>query len=236
METNTIDNLPLTREGAPILYDADAPQRIPAHFAVDGEEYSIVLVAAPVLDTHLMSYAKQCTRADDELDTTATLDAAVWLFDAVITDVEGIGEEGEEKPGDWRDFFSPQEKAAVVNNAILACYPVEPPTEKTDKRLSWKMQTRVAKTTLRAFFDGREIETTHVLRKADAKTLSEFATIMGRVFTPKSGGDARMGELAALYDRLHESHEGYAGRVPLHHKSAALIGHLARQSMALRKN
>ena len=38
MQTNTIDNLPLTREGAPILYDADDPQRIPAHFAVHGEE------------------------------------------------------------------------------------------------------------------------------------------------------------------------------------------------------
>ena len=227
-------------EAAPTEYDADVEQRIPAHIELDGEKYRITLISSPVSDFHLRAYAKKCAdvRGDGSDDSgigaqaKANFEAATVLFNSVISDVRDFADE--EKPDNWRDFFSASEKLNVVNNAILACYPVEVPV--AQGKPSWKMESLRATTILRVLFDGFWIETRHTLRKGDAKALSEFNKIMLRENTAQSGGDARMNELARLYDQLHLAHEGYKGRVPIHHKSAALIGHLNKQVRVLGKN
>ena len=85
---------------------------------------------------------------------------------------------------------------------------------------------------LRCAFNGGVVDTAHVLRKADAETYVQYA----RGVLEQGGELEQLNTLAAAYDKLHVSHEGYKGRVPIHHKSAAVRVHLERAVRVTRKN
>jgi hypothetical protein len=227
----------------PTLFDSTAQQRIPTMLMVADEEYPVTLVLNPVDSVVIAAYSKKCAEAsataDDEDDLAARLrasiSATVALFDTVAVALEDVGEEGEEPPSDWREYFSPQEKNSIVEEAIFNHRYVEPVRAKKGKRPRWGADLR--NSTTRVFFPwgGRMVETHHTLRKADAEVYSEYMTLMSRTMSVR-GVDAHISTLADWYDTHWVGHTGYKGDVPKHHKAAVFVLHMTRQKAAVRKN
>ena len=73
---------------------------------------------------------------------------------------------------------------------------------------------------------------THVLRMPTAKEMQDHERASTSVVAARRSVETRafLEPSGALYDKLHVSHDGYAGAVPIVHKSAAVsevIGYLA---------
>ena len=227
---------------APVLFDADAPQRIPYENPAWGG--SVVCVAAPARDHFFRDYAKRCADlavaavGDDVLAArvAANIKAVEQLFDEQVTGLEGYEDDGEPLPADWRSIFSPQDKASVVVGGLFGVRVVESPPIKKGGKLSLKSILHNTTVRMVAFFDGREVEVSHSLKRADADTYGEFMSLNVGVYSVVRGGDEHMPALAALYDKHHAGHTGYAGRVPLSHKAIAFVAHMQRQGRVLTKN
>jgi hypothetical protein len=240
------DDVPLVQSAAPPTeYDATARQRIGAQIGTAGGTFPVTLIFDPQAGPHstfdrtLKEYVRRLSAvpatdtADEEAEARALaqLDAAAWLFDTLMVDVEGIGAEEEAKPADWKTFFTPQEKNGVVMNAILFGVPLEDRAA-SGARVSWAALA-VSATKLRVLFDGHNLDTRHGLKKGDTPTMREF----GQQLEKMQRGESVMFELAALYDRLKVSAKPYKdGIVPVHHKAFALLGHLSTQLRVTRKN
>ncbi|HLL74803.1 MAG TPA: hypothetical protein VK421_06020 [Pyrinomonadaceae bacterium] len=232
---------------APAEYDATERQRIPAILATEDGAVSVTLVFEPCakgksFDHHLREYVRRLSQVrETETDEGAVLAreeaqlaAAEWLFDAVVTDIEGLGDE-DEKPDDWKMLIGAHEKRNCVDSAILYTQTLE--DEKAGGKVSWK-SLGLAGTRLRCLSNGREVVTRHTLKKADAKVANEFLALFAKV---ASGGtlkqDVLIFDLAALYDRLKIGARGYRGGVvPAHHKAPVVTAHVTRQLRAVRKN
>jgi hypothetical protein len=231
---------------SPDVYDSEARQRIPVTLLLEGEAFDVTLVCEPVSDAALVNYAAMCEQAnavesagDEDISAaqlSGTINTAASLFNALMSDIEGVGEEGEEKPTDWRDIFGPREKATVIDRAIFGIEQIAPPPARKGARPKWGPSLRSVVTRLRVPFSGRMIDVSHTLRKADAKQLGEFSALYGRTLGMSRGGDAIMERLAVFYDWLHIAHAGYRGPVPMHHRAVALVAHLTRQGATVRKN
>jgi hypothetical protein len=65
---------------------------------------------------------------------------------------------------------------------------------------------------------------THVLRMPTAKEMQDHERASTTVVAARRSVETRafLEPSGALYDKLHVSHEGYAGAVPIVHKSAAV--------------
>lgn len=235
------ENAEESAEGSPTLYDADARQHVPLTIQLGDERFDVVLITGPHADSHFRHYAELCGRASDQNDAArnysaafgAGLEATGWLFDTLAEDIEGIGEEGEERPEDWKSIFGASDKLAVIDGAVFALTPL--PAGIAGKRASWRQDLHNLTTRFEAVFDGHRVTVSHTLRKADSATYRDY---MGLVASARGarGLDGLTVKLAAHYDALHVSHEGYQGRVPLHHKAIVLNEHLSRQGGTLRKN
>lgn len=240
------DARPAATLPAPVLFDADARQLVPVQLELDGSTYELALTLAPATDKVLAAYARRCAEAsaegeEDSRETFgarvgAALDATVTLFDRLAEGLDGVGEEGEEAPEGWRDIFGATDKSAVIDAAVFGVTPVEPAAAPKGARPAWGAALNNATVRMKVYFSGREVDVSHTLKKADAKAYGSYVTLMQNVFAHARGADAHMLKLAAGYDALHVSHEGYAGRVPVHHKAAAYVTHMSRQGRALRKN
>ena len=73
---------------------------------------------------------------------------------------------------------------------------------------------------------------THVLRMPTAKEMQDHERASTSVIAARRSVETRafLEPSGALYDKVHVSHDGYAGAVPIVHKSAAVsevIGYLA---------
>jgi len=236
-----------TRE-APAVYDAEARQLIPVTLLLDDGRYNLALVCEPVTDAVMLQYSRMCEEAgavesdEEEEDGSAQLSgyakALEWLFTALMSDLEGIGEDGEERPDDWREIFGPLEKQEIIDKAVFKLEPVEPPAKKKKRRPVWGSHLRAVVNRFRVPFNGGTVEVSHTLRKADAKQMGEFAALHTRTLVAirSRAGDANLQKYAEGYDALHVSHEGYKGAVPMHHKAVAYIAHMTRQGAAVRKN
>jgi hypothetical protein len=221
-------------------YDAGAIQHIPAVVTLEGGRANVTLIYDPnaqekTFDQHLDEYEmragiKTDDLPDDEVDAAvaqALLEAQCWLFDTVITDIEGIGAEGEERPVEWRSIaFSPERKKAVVEQAILYTLPMQ--AKAVAARPSWSSNFARSTTRLLCHFNGRELETFHTMKPADSKTLDEFRALWAK------GGTGL--QVASLYETLEGKGSGYKGGIiPRHHKASAVIGHCALQGRVIGK-
>lgn len=140
-------------EGAPAadagaeVYDSEARQRIPVTLLLDDGRYDVALVCEPASDAVLLRYASLCEAAaaaetanDDEEEEAGTrlftgLSRAVnWLFKTLMSDVEGVGDEGEPKPADWREIFGAREREEIIDRAVFGAEFVEPPAPKKGAR------------------------------------------------------------------------------------------------------
>lgn len=225
------------------LYDSAARQRVPVLLVVDGEEFEVILVIEPVGDTALTRYAKACGGVAEEEDGEEALvsrlrtsfNATTVLFDAVVADIEGVGDEGEARPENWREFFSPHEKSEFVQDVVFGYEYVEPKKAAKGKRPRWGADLSNMTTRVKFPFEGGMVETFHTLKKADAKAYGEYMALMSRTDSIR-GVDAHLLQLAAWYDEHHVSHQGYKGDVPRHHRATAYVLHMTRQRAAVRKN
>lgn len=236
-------NPPPAEQPEAYVFDSTARQRVPVILVAGEEEFEVALILDPINDGALMRYSKACEAASDEEEEDdalagrlrAAATASTVLFDAVVTDIEGIGEEGEERPETWREFFSADEKSGFLNEAVFGYRYVEPKQAKKGKKPRWGQDLRNMTTRVAFPFEGRSVETSHTLRKADAKVYGEFNALMSRVGSVR-GLDAHMLTLAAWYDEHHVAHQRYTGDVPRHHRAAVFVLHMTRQKAAVRKN
>lgn len=238
---------PPDEDAAPAEYDATGRQHIPSLLATEEGAAAVTLIFEPCakrrsFDHHLREYVRRLsaireTETDDEAFLAreeAQLSAAEWLFDTVITDIEGLGDEAD-KPANWREFIGAHEKRNAVDTAILFTNTLD--DKKTDGKPSWK-SLGGAVTRLYCLANGREVETRHTLKKADSKIANEFLGLLSKAASNGSlKYDALIFDMAALYDRLKIGARGYRdGVVPAHHKARVVIAHVNRQLTALRKN
>jgi hypothetical protein len=220
----------------PLLYDAEAQQRIPVLLPVEGGLCEVTLIAV-IRDLHMRRYATKVSQAmkeeTEEAEQTAkAFDAFLELFDKISEDIEGF-EEGTEKPDEWRDIFDPSHKSNILREWVFGVQFIEP--QVTKKRPSWSANLKHVTTRMRVPFNGRFITTEHVLHKVNAKMYGEFASFLSNLTF--RGSDAHMVRLAAWYDDLYVSNSGYkSSAIPLHHRSAVTMRHLMNQGAALRKN
>ena len=223
-------------EAAPALFDADAEQIVPVNIQdPEGETVEVVLRAAPLADETIKGYARAVreSRGSDDAGERAAAGvfAAEKFFPVLITGAEG--EELEEGIA-LADCFTAQQKFDIVARLLLVFQPDDPPRKvvKPKKGPNLKRLGTTARVRLRCFYNGDAVDTSHVLRKPDAKVYAEGVAALidaGEVI-------AAVEKYAAIYDSLHVSHEGYRGRVPLHHKAEAARVHLDRQAEFVRKN
>jgi hypothetical protein len=256
---------PLTEQSTapitPILYDADAEQRIPFSVEFDGEAYEPIYVLGPQTDAALIEYDKQMDRrlraADkkqsgrrDAMESEdSSVDAGAWLFSDRAVSVEGMGAEGEELPADWKDRIDDSDKADIINTAYLAVGRVPLPVATPGKRLPWGHRSMgTARIPIRALFGGYQLDLVHErenLPPADMKDiLGEFNSIRKQTWIVGGthiGGAGEMiippksQRLAALYDKLGYKATGYAGRVPMHHKAFVVSEDLTPAQEAVTK-
>src|SRR5687767_2657169 len=103
---------PKTEAAAPILYDADANQRIPAMIEHQGEMFEVAFVLDKQTDDAIAEYNKQCdvrlVQADQketgERNALESIDksfeAATWLFNDRALSAEGFATDGD-LPSNW---------------------------------------------------------------------------------------------------------------------------------------
>ena len=251
---NTTDAAAQTPAPPPV-YCSREPIRMPFYVEDDGERYEIA-VLFDLNDEQIKEYEgrrhQRLTQADP--DETANLKGLVqenqdviakdWLFNELAVGVEGMGEEGEEAPEDWKSYFETEDRVAMID-LLLACDVVQLPLVPAGKRLAWKRRTDSRTTLVRALCNGYQVTMKHVQpEKADADTLSDYKGIMQRAAliqgSKVGGGDfyipSRLGPLGEIYDRLHIRAENYDGPVPVHHKAQIVMHNLGSQVEAVSKN
>lgn len=241
---------------APILYDADADQRLPFLLEEDGVAYEVGYVLGPPKDSALVEYDRlleQRMLAADEAEagvrdaveqTDNSFEAALWLFNDRLKAVDGFGEPGDELPANWRDLIGTDlDKAAVVDQ-YLAADVAPTPLAKKGARRGWKAPSAACTIHLRAVFEGYQLSLKHERQTAPtADQVGTFKAIMKRSWlvggTKLGTGEALMppkGErLGALYDQIGYRATGYQGRVPLHHKRRVVIADLSKHVTAVTK-
>ncbi len=238
----------------PAEFDAGARQRWPMLIAADDGPLVVAFIYDPhapgphgTFDRALREYVRRrsavpATTTPEEADEAralAQLDAAAWLFDSFVVDVEGVGAEGEEKPRDWQSYFTPQEKNRTLFENLFDVASLD--AEGSPAARSWSALA-VSSFRLRAPFDGGRVDTRHTLRKGDTAALRAHGWLLELMADVTASSAVEMvlhfaPEYAALYDRLKVSAGGYAGGVvPVHHKAFAAFAHLSTQARAVRKN
>lgn len=235
-----------------VLYDSGGVQRVPLRVEHNDKRYDIAHIFNPVTDDLLKEYDRrrdvrilesQEVRNASEV-VSDSFGAAVWLWNELCTGVEGIGEPNAPLPEDWKSRIPDADKVAAIDDALLACEVVDLPVADQGEFLPWGYSDETRTIKLRALFAGYEVETAHVLRKASAKVMAEYNSIMtsklivkgtkiGKTDTRLS---PRSGRLGKLYDQLAESQTGYTGAPPLHHKLVIVLEHCGSEQETTTKN
>jgi hypothetical protein len=241
-----------------LLYDADAEHRIPVTKEVGGEQVVVTFILGSQDDKALKEYDRLCNRRLEEVDANEAGEqnamtsrdsadqAAQWLFDDRASGVEGIGDEGQELPPDWKRLIDDRDKIAAIDQGYLATGEVPKPPAKPGKRLPWNYKTAGAAKVIRirAFYNGFELELLHS-RSAipSAEQMAEFKSLQSSAASV--GGKrlgqrellilAKSGRYGALYDSLGYQTDGYKGRVPLHHKRKVVEIDLAGDAKVIAK-
>lgn len=222
-----------------VLYDADAPQKFTYEITDGDSRYDITQVFCGLPDDVLAEYDRMrevsldTNGANTDLMTDST-GADEYLFRELCSDV--LGFDGE-KPADWHDLIDYDEKKTGIGK-LLGVKIVSDDKEKPLKKREWGKPLASDTVELKSYFgqdaDGNaRVVTTkaHFDRKTPAD-VAAYAVIKNRVSLIERGLDesaikipASMKRKAELFDRMNPRVEGYAGRVPLHHKAAFVTGY-----------
>jgi len=242
----------------PVLYDADAAQRIPFDKEFDGETVLVTYILDAQRFDSLIHYdvlrnvryesvdAKEAGERGAMAMKDRARDAALWLFNDRVLAVEGFGSEGEAPPPDWLSRIDDDDKQDVIDQAYLAVAEVPKPPAKPGKRIPWDYKARSGEKTIkiRALYGGYEVVLTHTRHVSpSAEQMSEFDSLKKQMAIV-GGKQLNKSELLAfsklrryceLYDQLQYETTGYQGRVPPHHKMKVIEFDFAGTQQAVSK-
>lgn len=227
---------------APILFDKNAPQKLPFVKKDDNGRYELEFEIQNLADEDLkefdrLSFVKIETEGDDQIFTSDDLDACEWFFDNRVKLTGGF--DGE-LPPNWADEFSLTEKQAIVREFLSAgVYTSGDEVVKT-KRLTFGTGGNITKIEILAVFDGREIVCTHKLPGNKNNFLRRFIKIAQGLTNKKGKTGTYLPEtwqkLGQLYDEMDITVSGYEpDGIPLHHKALVLREAFAAQAESNRK-
>ena len=226
------------------VYDADTEQRLAFQTERRGKLYNVVHVFGAVRDEAVIAYERgrdqrisdaesgESNEQDAMAVTSKSFQAAVAYWNTTATRAEG-----------YAGSVSDKDKAFAIQNLLFAVefdtLPLAPGDElcpDEDEESSTHM--------LRCLFDGRLVTTEHTLRPGKPEEVAEFQSMTSRALlvrgTQFGQTDQRIPSkakrLGELYDTVKVSCEGYAGRVPLHHKMAVVLRHFRAQQRATEGN
>lgn len=244
----------VSRSKQPIVFDADAAeQRVPLSLERKGKIYKVAHIFRPPTDDDLVEYERrrnvrmrEANKAElGERGMAMQSDsekAAIWLWDRLAVRLEGYV-----NADNWREKVSPQDKEYAVTQGLLACEAYSPEAESAgaEDLLDFDDDGELIATVELSCFAGEDqLTTLHTLRAPSAADLKQYKDLMRTSYTVRgrrlNKADIRVPSkakpLANLYDRLVERVEGYAGRVPLHHKMAVILEHLGQEQETLAGN
>lgn len=245
------------------VYDADAQQRIGltlTSYKPGGPRrvFNVTHILRGMTDDEFYEYEErkkviqQITggdilnvRTDDD-----SLQAAAWLWDRLA-----IGREGYIERPDWKERTNILDQQTAIEKGLLAVYVVNDESEVVEEAADELVdddyhQDSTTVVILECYFNESIVQTTHYLKPPTAKDVADFEKIMKRVNNlidsrrgfrqrkpvAKMAIPSKARELAQLYDRLIIRTEGYAGRVPAHHKRDVVLELFNREAEVREKN
>jgi hypothetical protein len=238
---------------AVLIYDADAPQRVPMQTERRGKLYKVTHRIDAIKRESILEYERalqvRLTDADtgesDEQDaravTSNTFAAAQDFYDKVSNaPAEGYTFKN---PAAWKEELSKSDKGYVVNGILLAVEFRELPLASESEACPAEDED-TSTYHMRCIFNGQLVDLEHTLRAPSAEDLTTYTGIMGRQLlvqgTQFGQTDQRIPSralaLEVLYDRLKMQAKGYADRVPIHHKKAVVQRHFKKIQKATTKN
>ena len=238
-----------TRPPTVLLYDADAPQRVPMKVERHGKLYLVAHNFRGIKDDDIIEFERtkdvRLSDADDsESDEQSAMAVTSKQFAAAIALWEKLAESVEnyalkQPEGEWQKEVSAKDKAFAVNSVLLAVEFVELPVAAADEACP-PDDDDTSTYIMRAIYNGQVVETRHVLRAANADEMGQFTGLMQRALlvqgTRFGQNDQRIPSrargLGELYRKVKIETTGYSRRVPLHHQMAVALHHFRAQHKA----
>lgn len=233
-----------------ILFEADTEQRVELTILYRGTERTVAHCFAPLSDDLFFQYEQRkktrveisgqdvlVVRNDDQ-----ELAAAEWLWNELA-----LGRVGYVPRDDWRERTNVLDKAQAISEGLLAVYAVRhetpPIADIAEELVDDDLGTEIE---LDCLFNSTALTTRHTFRAPTAANVKEYDRLMriadnviarsGR--RPQAAQvviPSKARELGQLYDSLILEADGYAGRVPAHHKREAVLELFAREARVTEK-
>ena len=228
-----------------LLYDADGEQRFSFQTERRGALYTVTHIFGPIKDEPLIDLDRARDQRLGEADASETNDSqavAVSSNAGASLHVDYWGKTGARAEG-YANKVSAKDKVYAVINLLLATRVKATPTVIGEGLCPEEDEEEVVDYTLRCLFSGTLVELKHTLREGE-KDFEAYQSIMSRALLVEGMQfgqteqriPSRWLRLGHLYDRMKVSAEGYAGRVPLHHKVALILHHFRSKQKALAGN
>jgi hypothetical protein len=249
-ETLTTDKSKLaTESAAPILYDADAEQRMPfqTERRVGGEAklFNVVHIFGPVIDEAVFQYERRRNQSLGEADQTEVAETGATAIEsrrqtaAAIHYWDTSGARAEGYVGKVSDL----DKAFAVNNMLFTLEFDELPLASAGE-LCPAEDDEASTYNARCIFDGKVVRVSATLRPATSAEIEEYQRLMSRTLLVRGQQfgkqdmviPARSKRLAELFDSMKVSATGYSRRIPAHHRAAFAARHLRSEQKTITGN
>lgn len=219
-------------ENAATVFDADAEQKYTLTIEDDEAKYELTQVYSGLPDEPLIEYDRLRevlleTNGNKSDLNTQSVEADEYLFNELCTDV--LGFEGE-KPEEWKSQIDYEEKKFGINK-LLGVKIVTSDQEKQVKPRQWGQKIQANVVVLKSRFNDEIVTAKAFFPEKTPADVAAYSVIKNRIsLIDKDLEDsaikipASMKRKAAIFDRIKPRVEGYAGRVPLHHKAAFVTG------------
>lgn len=246
------------------IFDADSEQFVELNLRATGRDgrqriYEVRHCFRAMTDEEYFQYEEK-KRIRQKISGTDTLEvqtedeslkAAEWLWNLLAIRREGYAERE-----DWKEATNLLDKQAAIEKGLLAVFVAEDSWggEQTEEDADMVLDDALRDDCpqairLECLFNSEPVTTVHYFRQPTARDVADYEKIIRRVqnlidgrrgFRKRPSAEmaipSKARELAALYNRLIDSTEGYAGRVPAHHKREAVIELFSREAMVAEKN
>lgn len=240
----------MTEQKQPVFFDSDAEQRVELVIQYRGTERTVAHRFSPLTDEQFFQYEQRkktrvqvsgqellIVRNDDQ-----ELAAAEWLWNELA-----LGRAGYVPRDDWRERTNVLDKTQAIQEGLLAVYAVRNEKPTADDEAAGLVDDDLGtEIELDCLFNSTASTTKHSFRAPTAADVKEYDRLMRIADNVIARGSRRpqaaqliipskARELAALYDALIVEADGYAGRVPAHHKREAVLELFAREARVTEK-
>ena len=236
-KTEHIDDTPV----AGYLYDADSRQTIPLEIEKSGRRYRVSHTLEPLSDDRWYQLERERDGARRRITKDQAFSTAAFAPNSKLWQEIAVGRAGYAERDDWRAATHIFDRTQAVS-ALLSAVPVPPPDEQSDILDAELLADDEYVITLQVMQSGVLMATTHFLREETTEEMDQYLAIQsekpGPFDLPSAAGSLKCAaeRLAALYDRIVVSSDGYTGRVPAWHKAAVAKEHFGRQFLRMGKS